>query len=82
MEGIVDALIGDRFDPAVLVADFADLGDFPCGVVGDAEAVKVAWAWMLAYDRKLLGMDKLTLLVEIVDLLHGNLVRHTSIWSM
>lgn len=43
MEGVVDALVGDGFDPTVFVADLADLRDFPCSIVGDAEAVEVAW---------------------------------------
>lgn len=42
MEGVVDALVGYGFDPAVSVADLTDFGDFPGGVVGDAEACEVA----------------------------------------
>ena len=37
VEGVVDALVDGGLDPVVGAGDFADLGDFPGHVVGDAE---------------------------------------------
>lgn len=42
VEGIVHALICDRFDPAVSIAEFADLCDFPGRVVADPEPIEFA----------------------------------------
>jgi hypothetical protein len=44
VESVVDALISGGLDPTISVGDFADLGNFPGGVVGDAEAVEVAYS--------------------------------------
>lgn len=42
VERIVDALVNGRLDPAVGLADLADLRDFPGHVVGDGELVEEA----------------------------------------
>lgn len=58
MEGVVDALVGDGCDPVVLLAEFADLGDFPGGVIGDAEAFEFACLWHFLLASAFVGFNE------------------------
>ena len=42
MNGVVNALVRGGLDPAVLVANPDDLGDFPAHVIGDTEPFELA----------------------------------------
>ena len=42
MNGVVNALVRGGLDPAVLVANPDDLGDFPAHVIGDTEPLELA----------------------------------------
>lgn len=43
MQGVVDALVDAGLDPAVLVAQLADLRHFPRHVVADAQPLEAAF---------------------------------------
>jgi hypothetical protein len=49
LQSVVTALVDVGFLPAVAVAEFADLGDFPGAVVAQAEAGEVAGAVEVVY---------------------------------